>query len=116
MYEHLASFFSGSKNLYHYDLYFEWAKHQWSMIVTGNVEVSPDHLTLGRGMIIPEHITDENLVYFKKLPTAIHGLYSSKGTISGDSHKFLTIMQLNHPGRQSSNFIGGHGCVKITLE
>ena len=46
---------------------------------------------------------------FKKLSAAMHmhGLYSSKGTISGNSNKTLAIMQLNHPGRQSSNFIGG---------
>ena len=115
MYEHLASFFGGSPNLYHYDLYSEWAKHHWGMIVTGNVEVSADHLTLGRDMIIPEHITDENLVPFKKLSAAIHGLYSSKRTISGNSNKTLAIMQLNHPGRQSSNFIGGRRPFKAPL-
>ena len=47
---------------------------------------------------------------FKKLSAAIHGLYSSKGTISGNSNK--TFMQLNHPGRQTSNFIGGCGTFK----
>ena len=70
MYEHLASFF-GPPNLYHFDLYSEWAKHQWGMILTGNVEVSADHLTLGRDMITPKHITDENLVLFKKV-SAVH--------------------------------------------
>ena len=103
MYEHLASLFGGPPNSYHYNLYSEWAKHQWGMIVTGNVEVSADHLSLGRDIIIPEHITDETLVPFKKLSATIHGLYSpSQGTISGNANKTLAIMQLNHPGRQSS--------------
>jgi 2,4-dienoyl-CoA reductase-like NADH-dependent reductase (Old Yellow Enzyme family) len=67
-------------------------------------------------MTIPEHITDENLVPFKKLSAAIHGLYSSsQGTISGNSNKTLAIMQLNHPGRQSSNFIGGRRPFKAPL-
>ena len=85
------------------------------MIVTGNVKISTDHLALGRNMITPEHITDENLVPFKKLSTAIRGLCSSKGSVSGNSNKTLVIIQiiqLNHPGRQSSNFIGGHGPFK----
>jgi 2,4-dienoyl-CoA reductase-like NADH-dependent reductase (Old Yellow Enzyme family) len=116
MYEHLASLFGGPPNSYHFNLYSEWAKHQWGMIVTGNVEVSADHLSLGRDITIPEHITDENLVPFKKLSAAIHGLYiSSQGTISGNSNKTLAIMQLNHPGRQSSNFIGGRGLFKPPL-
>jgi 2,4-dienoyl-CoA reductase-like NADH-dependent reductase (Old Yellow Enzyme family) len=85
------------------------------MIVTGNVEVSSDHLSLGRDITIPVLITDENLVPFKKLSAAIHGLYSSQGEISGNPNKTLAIMQLNHPGRQSSNFIGGRGPFKAPL-
>ena len=46
---------------------------------------------------------------------AMHGLYSSKGTVSGNSNKTLAILQLNHPGRQSSNFIGGRGPFKALL-
>jgi 2,4-dienoyl-CoA reductase-like NADH-dependent reductase (Old Yellow Enzyme family) len=107
MYEHLASFFGGPPNLYHYDLYAEWARHHWGMIITGNIEVSTNHLTLGRDMTIPVHITDGNLLPFKKLSASIHGLYSSQGAISQNSNRTLAIMQLNHPGRQSSNFIGG---------
>ena len=115
MYEHLASFFGGPPNLYHYDLYAEWAKHNWGIIITGNVEVSTDHLTLGRDMMIPEHVTDENLALFKKLSASIHGLYSSQGEISRNSNTTLAIMQLNHPGRQSSNFIGGRAPFKAPL-
>ena len=111
MYEHLASMFGGPPNSYHYNLYSEWAKHQWGMIITGNVEVSPDHLTLGRDMIIPKHITEETLLPFKKLSAAIHGLYYSSGNSNSNSKKnqTLAIMQLNHAGRQSTNLIGGRG-------
>jgi len=115
MYEHLASFFGGPPNLYHYDLYAEWAKHHWGMIITGNVQVSTDHLTLGRDMTIPEHLTEENLVPFKKLSASIHGLYSSQGATSHNSNRTLAIMQLSHPGRQSSNFIGGRAPFKAPL-
>ena len=78
MYEHLASFF-GPPNLYHFDLYSEWAKHQWGMILTGNVEVSADHLTLGRDMITPKHITDENLVLSRKCRLSIFIWRTSAG-------------------------------------
>ena len=116
MYEHLASFFGGPPNPYHCDLYSEWAKHHWGMIVTGNVQVSADHLTLGRDMAIPKHITDDNLVPFKKLSAAIHGqIYSSQGMVPGNSNKTLAIMQLSHSGRQSSNFIGGRAPFKAPL-
>ena len=115
MYEHLALFLGGPPNVYHFDLYAEWAKHHWGMIITGNVQVSTDHLTLGRDMTIPEHITEENLVPFKKLSASIHGFYSSQGTIFRDSNKTLAIMQLNHPGRQSSNFIGGRAPFKAPV-
>lgn len=115
MYEHLASFFGGPPNLYHYDLYAEWAKHHWGIIITGNIEVSNTHLTLGRDMTIPEHITNENLVPFKKLSASIHGLYSSQGATSQISNRTLAIMQLNHAGRQSCNFVGGRAPFKAPV-
>ncbi|KAF8162865.1 hypothetical protein B0H34DRAFT_298148 [Crassisporium funariophilum] len=108
MYEHLASFNGGPPNSYHHDLYSEWAKHGWGIIVTGNVQISSRHLSLGRDIIIPERLTDESLAPFKKLAACIHGLRPREdGTSAASANGTLAIMQLNHPGRQSSNFIGG---------
>jgi 2,4-dienoyl-CoA reductase-like NADH-dependent reductase (Old Yellow Enzyme family) len=111
MYEHLASFLGGPPNEYHFRLYSEWAKYDWGMVVTGNVQTTPDHLTLGRDNVLPSTtVADENLlVPFQKLAQSIHGLYPHPSPEPGrrKPNKTLAIMQLNHPGRQSSNFIGG---------
>ena len=109
MYEHLAGFRGGFPNTYHFDLYSEWAKHGWGIIVTGNVQVAKDHLTLGRDLILPESIdAEEQAEPFRKLAAAIHGEYSSAWhSSSPERSQTLAIMQLSHAGRQSGNLIGG---------
>ncbi|KAF5389615.1 hypothetical protein D9757_004211 [Collybiopsis confluens] len=97
MYEHLASIFGGPPNDYHLALYSAWSEHNWGMIITGNVAVSPSHLTLGRDMVAPSVLKDSTVAPFAKLAGAIHA----------NSSKCLAIMQLSHAGRQSSNFLGG---------
>ncbi|TFK32011.1 hypothetical protein BDQ12DRAFT_692598 [Crucibulum laeve] len=99
MYEHLATLFGGPPNEYQFALYSEWSKHDWGMIFTGNVQVSKTHLTLGRDMVIPDSFTEKTLEPFKTLASRIHGSWGKDSS--------LAIMQLNHSGRQSSNFIGG---------
>ncbi|KIK68626.1 hypothetical protein GYMLUDRAFT_154143 [Collybiopsis luxurians FD-317 M1] len=97
LYEHLASIFGGPPNDYHFALYSAWSEHNWGMIITGNVIVSPHHLTLGRDMVVPPELTNRTIAPFEKLAKTIHA----------KSSKCLAIMQLNHAGRQSSNFLGG---------
>jgi 2,4-dienoyl-CoA reductase-like NADH-dependent reductase (Old Yellow Enzyme family) len=101
MYEHLASILGGPPNDYHYALYSAWSEHNWGMIITGNVIVSPDHLTLGRDMLVPKVLTDATIAPFRRLANVIHGDRTNR------SSEILAIMQLNHAGRQSSNIIGG---------
>ncbi|OAX42634.1 FMN-linked oxidoreductase [Rhizopogon vinicolor AM-OR11-026] len=99
MYEHMSNFSGGPPNVFHYGLYSEWAKHGWGMIITGNVQVSPHHLTLGRDIVVPATLDQEDLKPFEKLAQVIHG--------GIDDTRSLAIMQLSHAGRQSPNFIGG---------
>lgn len=99
MYEHMANFSGGPPNEFHYGLYSEWAKHGWGMILTGNVQISPQHLTLGRDIVVPPTLNAEDLKPFEKLAEVIHGAV--------DGTRSLAIMQLSHAGRQSANFIGG---------
>jgi 2,4-dienoyl-CoA reductase-like NADH-dependent reductase (Old Yellow Enzyme family) len=99
MYEHMSSFAGGPPNVFHYGLYSEWAKHGWGMIITGNVQVSPQHLTLGRDIVVPATLNEEDVEPFKRLAEVIHG--------GADDTRSLAIMQLSHAGRQSPNFIGG---------
>lgn len=83
-------------------LYTEWAKYDWGMIITGNIQVSQQHLSLGRDIVVPEVLNEESLAPFKKLAQTIHAKDSSER-----SARPLAIMQLSHVGRQSPNFLGG---------
>lgn len=102
LYEHLAKMYGGPPNKYHMGLYTEWAKHDWGMIVTGNIQVSREHLTLGRDIVVPEVLNEETLAPFRKLARIIHAEDSRE-----PSTRPLAIVQLSHVGRQSPNFIGG---------
>lgn len=93
MYEHLSRLFGGPPNELHHSLYSKWSQHGWAMIITGNVQVCPYHLSLGRDMVVPQILTERTIAPFKALSAAMR-----------DS---VSIMQLNHAGRQSSNIIGG---------
>ncbi|KAJ7067686.1 hypothetical protein B0H15DRAFT_871985 [Mycena belliarum] len=98
LYEHLAKLFGGPPNRYHLDLYSKWSAHDWGMIFTGNVQVSPHHLCLARDIVLPRQLSAENLRSFEALATAIHGERDDKP---------MAIMQLSHAGRQSPNILGG---------
>ncbi|KJA30051.1 hypothetical protein HYPSUDRAFT_254722 [Hypholoma sublateritium FD-334 SS-4] len=111
MYEHLASFGGGPPNSYHLDLYSQWAKHSWGMIITGNVIITDDHLTLGRDLILPPSLTidsESTALPFKKLADAIHGIdFDTREGQKDKANETLAIMQLSHGGRQSANIVGG---------
>ncbi|KAI0000881.1 hypothetical protein BJV77DRAFT_1057813 [Russula vinacea] len=78
MYEHMAALFGGLPNAHHLALYNLWSQGSWGMIITGNVQVSRDHLTLGKDMV---------------------------GNVS--TPRTLIIMQISHAGRQSPIVLGG---------
>jgi 2,4-dienoyl-CoA reductase-like NADH-dependent reductase (Old Yellow Enzyme family) len=107
MYEHLADMFGGPPNSNHLDLYSLWAKHGWGMVITGNVQVSPRHLSLGRDVVVPSRISAESLAPFHALAQIIHLRNIDPGTDTNISTCPLAIMQLSHSGRQSPNILGG---------
>ncbi|KAJ7355766.1 hypothetical protein DFH08DRAFT_507803 [Mycena albidolilacea] len=98
LYEHLAALFDGRPNRFHSELYSKWSTYDWGMIITGNVQVSPQHLCLARDLILPRELSEPNVRPFRNLAAAIHGQRAEKP---------LAIMQLNHSGRQSPNILGG---------
>jgi 2,4-dienoyl-CoA reductase-like NADH-dependent reductase (Old Yellow Enzyme family) len=100
MYEHLANFLGGPPNEHHFSLYSKWAMSDWGMVITGNVQVSSTHLTLGRDVTLPDRISEDSLEPFRELP-------SSMRRPSKSNCNSLAIMQLSHAGRQSPNIIGG---------
>jgi 2,4-dienoyl-CoA reductase-like NADH-dependent reductase (Old Yellow Enzyme family) len=107
MYEHMADMFGGPPNVAHFALYSQWAQHHWGMIITGNVQVSATHLTLGRDMTIPREISEETLQPFRKLARIIHQEDSGLEISAHASPRSLAIMQLSHAGRQSPRILGG---------
>ena len=100
MYEHLADLFGGAPNDAHLTLYRRWAESHWGMIITGNVQVCSDHLSLGRDMVVPPVLSQGTIRPFARLAAAIH-------RNSMDSSRPLAVMQLSHSGRQSANILGG---------
>jgi 2,4-dienoyl-CoA reductase-like NADH-dependent reductase (Old Yellow Enzyme family) len=112
MYEHLTTLFGGPPNIRHFRLYSEWAKHDWGIVLTGNVQVVPDHLTLGRDVVLPRDLSnprDEDLHPFRRLADIIHsvGGNARDKPSKPDGSTTLALMQLSHAGRQSVNVIGG---------
>src|ERR1700761_2018537 len=99
MYEHLASLGGGPPNKAHLSLYSKWSEGGWGMIITGNVQVTSTHLTLGRDTCCP-NAQNINIQPFEALSRAMHGSQS-------ETTRPLAIMQLSHAGRQSPRFIGG---------
>jgi 2,4-dienoyl-CoA reductase-like NADH-dependent reductase (Old Yellow Enzyme family) len=108
--------FGGPPNTLHLGLYKAWGSSNWGIIMTGNVQVSNKHLTMGRDMVVPEELTEDTIQPFKMLASAIHNeLDDAKQARiepeSTDTRKgtprSLAVMQLSHAGRQSCNFIGG---------
>jgi 2,4-dienoyl-CoA reductase-like NADH-dependent reductase (Old Yellow Enzyme family) len=110
MYEHMASLFGGLPNAHHLALYNLWSQGGWGMIITGNVQVSRDHLTLGKDMVVPETITSNTLHSYKALaramrPVSEQNLSKNQGDVS--MPRTLIIMQVSHAGRQSPIVLGG---------
>ncbi|KAI9508534.1 FMN-linked oxidoreductase [Russula earlei] len=109
MYEHMASLFGGSPNSNHIALYKLWSQGGWGMIITGNVQVSRDHLTLGRDMIIPSTISSDTVRAYRALACAMRP--ASEQHLARDKDlstpRTLVIMQVSHAGRQSPVVLGG---------
>ena len=53
-------------------MYSKWGKGNWGMIITGNMQISKEHLSLGRDIVIPTEHTPENMAPFRQLADAIH--------------------------------------------
>lgn len=78
------------------------------MVITGNVQVERDHLSLGRDMIVPGVLISEGIAPFKKLASVIHGEgIRSLDPSSEHRRRPMAILQLSHSGRQSANVLGG---------
>ena len=109
MYEHMASLFGGLPNANHIALYSLWSEGGWGMVMTGNVQVSQDHLTLGRDMVIPKTVTSDTLRSYRALSSAMRPASEQYIQESHDISmpRTLIIMQLSHTGRQSVRVLGG---------
>lgn len=111
MYEHMATLFGGLPNAHHFALYNLWSQGGWGMIITGNVQVSRDHLTLGKDMVIPETITSDTLHSYNTLARTMRPVSERNLSKNRDDNvsmpRTLVIMQVSHTGRQSTILLGG---------
>lgn len=101
--------FGGPPNKLHLGLYKAWGISNWGMILTGNVQVSRKHLSLGRDIVVPEVLTEDTIRPFRMLASAMHNELEDvkQATTEAEPSKSLALMQLSHGGRQSCNVIGG---------
>ncbi|KIM27709.1 hypothetical protein M408DRAFT_24357 [Serendipita vermifera MAFF 305830] len=100
MYEHLGPLGGGPPNDNHIALYSTWARGNWGIIITGNVQVSASHLSLGADLVVPSMKKPYDIGPWRKLAAAMHA------ASPGDKPS-VALMQLNHTGRQSPRFVGG---------
>lgn len=110
MYEHFNPHGGGPPHSGHYALYRRWAKAGYGIILTGNTMVAKDHLTLGRDLLIPDEITDDVLLPWKRLADVMHNVDEVTGEDPPSEDGFgrpLALIQLSHAGRQSLNVVGG---------
>lgn len=70
------------------------------MVITGNVQISSSHLSLGADMLVPSTLTDSSIRKFAALAASIK-------SPDGEENGSLAVMQISHAGRQSPNFLGG---------
>jgi 2,4-dienoyl-CoA reductase-like NADH-dependent reductase (Old Yellow Enzyme family) len=70
------------------------------MVLTGNVQVSSEHIGLGADAVIPPSGSPLDLEPWKRYAAALHASNSA-------SERPLAVMQLSHCGRQSPRFVGG---------
>ncbi|KAH8082853.1 hypothetical protein BXZ70DRAFT_900986 [Cristinia sonorae] len=99
LYEHSAALLGGPPNDVHFGMYSRWGAGGWGMVITGNMQVSNQHLGLGRDVTLPKTLDEVSLRPYRKLASCMHG--------DDPQSRPLAIVQLCHTGRQSGNIIGG---------
>ena len=100
MYEHLCPLGGGPPNDQHIGLYSTWAQGNWGIVITGNVQISSSHLSLGADLVLPPLNQAYDIRPWQNLAAAMHAARP------GDAPP-IALIQLNHTGRQSPRFIGG---------
>lgn len=122
MYEGMTSFGGGPPNDAHFVLYSQWAQGTWGIIITGrlvalllvrppthapsigNVQIDQSHLTLGRDLVLPKTLDDNDILPYKRLANMMH-----IRTPASARPPPISLLQLSHAGRQSPRILGGRG-------
>ncbi|WWD09216.1 hypothetical protein V865_007338 [Kwoniella europaea PYCC6329] len=77
----------------HLNLYRRWAEGGWGIIISGNVQIDPRQLASPHDLTLPSH--PSTLQAYTQLASSVHSASSSP----------LLLMQISHPGLQSSSTI-----------
>ncbi|KZV95133.1 FMN-linked oxidoreductase [Exidia glandulosa HHB12029] len=103
MYENMADFPGGPPTPELLRLYELWAIGGWGIILTGNVQISTRHRGLGRDLLLNARAPSKRE---HELYTAMADGMKRAKQPEGEAPP-LVLMQINHAGRQSPNFLGG---------
>ncbi|KAH6850442.1 NADPH dehydrogenase [Chaetomium sp. MPI-CAGE-AT-0009] len=86
-------------------LYKHWAQGGWGLIITGHVHVDDTYLGAPTDLAISTHLPQETvLAAYSALARSSQGI-----TTPDQQPRTPTIVQLNHPGRQSPRGTGRRG-------
>ncbi|GAA6022576.1 hypothetical protein JCM10207_006591 [Rhodosporidiobolus poonsookiae] len=86
-------------------LYEVWAQGGWGMVLSGNVQVAPDHLGFPFDITVPSPSSPtsaEKTASFARWARA-----ASSAPCTSFKPQTINILQLNHTGRQSMRFVCG---------
>ncbi|GFZ43174.1 hypothetical protein JCM24511_00893 [Saitozyma sp. JCM 24511] len=82
----------------HRTLYKRWGEGGWGMIITGNVQVDPRHLATPHDRTFPDH-SPSTIASYALLRSSI------LSSVPPASPRPVLLMQISHPGLQSSSTI-----------
>ncbi|TQS33383.1 hypothetical protein Golomagni_06274 [Golovinomyces magnicellulatus] len=86
------------------EAYGTWAEGGWGMVVTGNVMVDETHIS-----------TPEDVVLNRSLPREVALKRWKEWAASCNKNGTPTVVQINHPGRQSISWAGTNGLFGKTI-
>ncbi|CEQ40306.1 SPOSA6832_01915, partial [Sporobolomyces salmonicolor] len=97
------------------ELYRTWAEGGYGMILSGNVQVSPEHLGTPLDIVVPSSSSSSRGAALAAFSSWASSLTPSPSSIPPKCKRPVSIMQLNHAGRQSVRFFCGRSPFKPSL-
>ncbi|GAA5907114.1 hypothetical protein JCM5296_003460 [Sporobolomyces johnsonii] len=97
------------------ELYRTWAEGGYGMILSGNVQISPEHLGTPLDLVVPSSSASSRPAALAAFSSWASSLTPSPSFAPTKGKRPVSIMQLNHAGRQSVRFFCGRSPFKPAL-